>query len=203
MPDFFPQRPAARPMIYAYEDTNPQYQGLLKVGYTAVDVDRRVAQQYPTKRPDGSTPYRIVCREPAMRPDGSCFTDHEVHRALQRRGIPRMGGEWYRCTPEEVCAAVLAVRLHTDNAENRTETFALRPEQAAAVERTAAYYRAAYQESAQRTPQIPLEREDAVRQDLCRLPAGPADGLCTGAGAHLQARRAERLAGGPAAPHRL
>lgn len=154
MPDFFPQRPAARPMIYAYEDTNPQYKGLLKVGYTAVDVDRRVAQQYPTKRPDGSTPYRIVCREPAMRPDGSCLTDHEVHRALQRRGIPRMGGEWYRCTPEEVCAAVLAVRLHTDNTENRTETFAMRPEQAAAVEQTAAYYRAAYQESAQRTPKF-------------------------------------------------
>lgn len=49
--DFFPQRPNAHPMIYAYEDTNPQYQGLLKVGYTAIDVDKRVAQQYPTKRP--------------------------------------------------------------------------------------------------------------------------------------------------------
>ena len=32
--DFFPQRPDAHPMIYAYEDTNPQYQGLLKVDYT-------------------------------------------------------------------------------------------------------------------------------------------------------------------------
>ena len=42
--DFFPQRPDAHPMIYAYEDTNPQYQGLLKVGYTAIDVDKRVAQ---------------------------------------------------------------------------------------------------------------------------------------------------------------
>ena len=60
---FFPQRPATHPMIYAYEDTNPQYRGLLKVGYTTVDVDRRVAQQYPTKRPDGSVPYRIVLRE--------------------------------------------------------------------------------------------------------------------------------------------
>ena len=43
--EFFPQRPAAHPMIYAYEDTNPQYRGLLKVGYTTVDVDRRVAQR--------------------------------------------------------------------------------------------------------------------------------------------------------------
>ena len=58
---FFPQRPASHPMIYAYEDTNPQYKGLLKVGYTSVDVDKRVAQQYPTKRPDGSVPYEPVC----------------------------------------------------------------------------------------------------------------------------------------------
>lgn len=40
--DFFPQRPDSRPTIYAYEDTNPQYKGLLKVGYTTVDVQTRV-----------------------------------------------------------------------------------------------------------------------------------------------------------------
>ena len=91
--DFFPQRPNAHPMIYAYEDTNPQYQGLLKVGYTAIDVDKRVAQQYPTKRPDGSVPYRIVYRESAMYPDGSSFTDHDVHRILKRKQIAGMGGE--------------------------------------------------------------------------------------------------------------
>lgn len=87
MPDFFPQRPLAHPMIYAYEDTNPQYAGLLKVGYTATDADRRVAQQYPTKRPDGSVPYRIVYRESAMYPDGGSFTDHDVHRVLIKKII--------------------------------------------------------------------------------------------------------------------
>ena len=46
--DFFPPRPKARPTIYAYEDTNPQYSNMLKVGYTTVDVQSRVAQQYPT-----------------------------------------------------------------------------------------------------------------------------------------------------------
>jgi hypothetical protein len=29
--DFFPPRPKSRPTIYAYEDTNPQCAGLLKV----------------------------------------------------------------------------------------------------------------------------------------------------------------------------
>lgn len=111
--DFFPQRPNAHPMIYAYEDTNPQYQGLLKVGYTAIDVDKRVAQQYPTKRPDGSIPYRIVYRESAMYPDGSSFTDHDVHRVLKRKQITGMGGEWFRCTVDDVRAAVLAVKNHT------------------------------------------------------------------------------------------
>ena len=32
--DYFPMRPDINPTIYAYEDTNPQYEGLLKVGFT-------------------------------------------------------------------------------------------------------------------------------------------------------------------------
>src|SRR5680860_678284 len=93
---FFPPRPESRPMIYAYEDTNPQYAGLLKVGYTTVDAQSRVAQQYPTKKP-GKPPYRIVLEEPAMRNDGTVFTDHEVHRMLRINGVKREAGEWFRC----------------------------------------------------------------------------------------------------------
>lgn len=33
--EFFPPRPESRPTSYAYEDTNPQYGGFLKVGYGA------------------------------------------------------------------------------------------------------------------------------------------------------------------------
>lgn len=152
--DFFPQRPNAHPMIYAYEDTNPQYQGLLKVGYTAIDVDKRVAQQYPTKRPDGSVPYRIVYRESAMYPDGSSFTDHDVHRVLKRKQIPCMGGEWFRCSVNDVRAAVLAVKNHTDNAENRINSFSMRPEQQEAVDKTAAYFQSAYDEDSTRCPKF-------------------------------------------------
>jgi hypothetical protein len=68
--EFFPSRPELRPTIYGYEDTNPQYAGLLKVGYTTVDVRSRIAQQYPTLRP-GKPPYRIVLDESAMRNDGT------------------------------------------------------------------------------------------------------------------------------------
>ncbi len=152
--DFFPPRPSAHPMIYAYADTNPQYAGLLKVGYTAIDVDKRVAQQYPTKRPDGRVPYRIVYRASAMYPDGSSFTDHDVHRALKRRRIPAVGGEWFRCTADDVTAAVLAVRSRSVNAEDRTRDFPMRPEQREAVDKTAAYFRSVYEEDSTRYPKF-------------------------------------------------
>ncbi|MCX5991019.1 MAG: hypothetical protein NTZ04_01610 [Chloroflexi bacterium] len=66
--DLFPPRPDSRPTIYAYEDTNAQYRGLLKIGYTMGDAQARVAQQYPTLKP-GKPPYRILLEESAMRND--------------------------------------------------------------------------------------------------------------------------------------
>lgn len=152
--DFFPQRPEVHPMIYAYRDLNPDYDGLLKVGYTEKDVDRRVAQQYSTKRPDGKLPYEILYRSSAMREDGSCFTDHDVHRMLRRRKITGVGGEWFRCTVDELEAAVLAVKTDTLNEENRTCTFAMRPEQAEAVNKTIAYFRSSKQDAPDRAPKF-------------------------------------------------
>lgn len=150
--DFFPEWTDSRPMIYAY--TDDQYPGCLKVGYTAVDVDRRVAQQYPTKRPDGSVPYKIVLREPAMFPDGSVFMDHDVHAILRKKGIKAVGGEWFKCTVKDVQAAIVALKTGTENAENRTQTFKMRPEQAQAVDKTIAYYKNMEAEGAGRIPKF-------------------------------------------------
>ena len=138
--DFFPPRPAALPKIYAYADTNPQYEGLLKVGYTTKSVAERVAAQYPTARP-GEPPYRILLDESAMRNDGTVFTDHDVHRYLRARNVPNPEGEWFQCAVEAVRAAILAIRSGERNEEQRTLNFAMRPEQAAAVAKTAAYFR--------------------------------------------------------------
>ncbi len=137
--DFFPPRPESRPTIYAYSDTNPQYAGLLKVGYTTLDAKTRVAQQYPTVRP-GKPPYRIVLEEPAMRNDGTVFTDHDVHRMLRVDGVKHEKGEWFRCTPAQVRVAIIAVRTGQLNEENRSLDFQMRPEQVAAVEKTADYF---------------------------------------------------------------
>ena len=149
--NFFPNRPDLKPMIYAYEDTNPQYDGLLKVGYTSVDVATRVAQQYPTLRP-GALPYRIVVSESAMRQDGSSFLDYDIHNYLRRRGFANPAGEWFRCSPDDVKAAIIAVSSRRENSENRTATFAMRPEQKAAVEKTAEYFTNYPNESGGKTP---------------------------------------------------
>ncbi len=148
---FFPRRVEANPMIYAYEDTNPQYKGLLKVGYTSIDVQRRVAQQYPTLRP-GSLPYRIVLEEPAMRGDGTTFLDYEVHNVLRKMGIENPEGEWFRCSVRDVKTAIRAVQSRGEVEMDRTETFAMRPEQAAAVEKTSSYFKAYGVANEGRTP---------------------------------------------------
>lgn len=139
--EFFPPRPETRPVIYAYEDTNPQYTGLLKVGYTARTAAQRVAEQYPTARP-GALPYRIVFERSAMRNDGTIFTDRGIHRQLRSMGIQNPNGEWFACTLEQLEAAYFAVKNHKtgDVDLERTLDFSMRPEQAEAVEKTSAYF---------------------------------------------------------------
>ena len=140
MPEsFFPRRTAANPRIYAYEDTNPQFDGLLKVGYTTQNAEDRVAQQYPTKRP-GPLPYRIVLDMLAMRPDGSVFTDRDVHRFLRRNGIPNPDGEWFKCNGNDVKSAILSIYDYGASLGGRSMDFPMRPEQKAAVEKTIDYF---------------------------------------------------------------
>jgi hypothetical protein len=149
----FALRPAAEPKIYAYEDSNPKYRGLLKIGYTTIDVERRVGQQYPTLHPLGK-PYRIVFAESAMYEDGTSFIDHDVHKALRKKGFEQLEGEWFRCTAIDVRAAWIAVRSRTDNAEERTQTFGMRPEQIEAVEQTMAYFKVVQAENGLRSPKF-------------------------------------------------
>lgn len=152
--ELFHKRPTIKPMIYAYEDTNPQYKGMLKIGFTTRDVETRVAEQYSTKRPDGSKPYKIVYRESAMYPDGTAFSDHDVHRVLKQKHFINTGGEWFKCSVDDVRAAVLAVKTHTVNAENRINNFKMRPEQQAAVEKTAAYFLSTEEDNVKRYPKF-------------------------------------------------
>ncbi len=154
--EFFPQRPSAHPVIYAYSDVH--FPGYLKVGYTARPVEERMKEHYPTLLP--KRPWKIEVVESAMYPDGSNFMDHAVHEALKRKGIYSVYDErdreteWFRCTADDVRAAVLAVKTHTANTENRVNSFAMRPEQVEAVNKTAAYFQSAYAEGSTRAPKF-------------------------------------------------
>jgi len=53
---------------------------------------------------------------------------------------PNPEGEWFRCKIDQVKAAVVSVRTGQLNEENRSLDFTMRPEQKAAVEKTAAYF---------------------------------------------------------------
>lgn len=136
--DFFPSRPDLTPQIFAYSD--PNFEGMLKVGYTVHDVQKQVAAQYPTKHPDGKLPYKIVYQDNSVREDGTVFTDKLVHCWLKKNGFVNPDGDWFKCTVSDVRAAMYALKSGTDNEEHRTETFGMRDEQKDAVLKTAAYF---------------------------------------------------------------
>ncbi len=148
---FFSEPTDINPRIYAYEDTNPQYKGLLKVGYTSVDVKKRVAQQYPTLRP-GNLPYRILVDEPAMKNDGSIFSDHEVHKQLQKNGFIKEKGEWFRCSSEDVVKAINSIIYDNFQFENNLYKFSMRPEQLSAVNKTYKYFNDAKKNDPKKIP---------------------------------------------------
>lgn len=125
------------PTIYAYELVGvPSHRGMLKVGYTVRDAETRVAEQCKT----ANLNYRIILVRPAMRRDGSSFDDHAVHRVLRSSGIANPEGEWFRCGANEVERAIKSVMLGKQTMIERTESFAMRPEQEQAVEKTAQYF---------------------------------------------------------------
>ncbi len=115
--------------------------GLVKVGQTTKGTARaRVKQQLNTAYP-GLKGVDILLDEPATRADGSEFSDHDVHTALVAAGINRTGGEWFEATLDEVKAAIQVVRSGIAYQPKRTQSFGMRPEQQAAVDLTASYFR--------------------------------------------------------------
>lgn len=139
---FFPQRPDAKPIIYAYSDT--RFPGMLKVGYTERPIKERMKEHYPTLTPTQS--WKVELIDSAMKPDGSIFMDHDVHRVLEHWKIPAIRdsddkkSEWFKCSKQDVSKAIIAVKTGNINLRTRSANFYPRPEQKAAVEKTFAYF---------------------------------------------------------------
>ena len=125
-----------RPVIYAYSDT--RFPGMLKVGFTARSVEVRMKEHYPTLVPGQS--WKVELIRPAMRKDGSVFSDKAVHKVLRNAHIQNPEGEWFRCGVREVEQAIEAVKNHETTMLQRTQDFKMRPEQKEAVTKTADYF---------------------------------------------------------------
>ena len=137
------------PRIYAY--TEPQFKetlwqnrrqgkGLIKVGFTTKSAQERIAEQFGTNKPIDN-PYEILLDEVAIRFDGTYFTDHDVHKVLEKASCYRFdGSEWFECTLDEVRQAIFAVKNRKLDISKRIADFPMRPEQEKAVELTSEYF---------------------------------------------------------------
>lgn len=161
MSDILSKNEIKIPRIYAY--TEPQFKetiwqaqrqgkGLIKVGFTTKTAYERISEQFGTNKPTDK-PFEILLDEVAIRNDGTYFTDHDVHKILEKIGCYRFkGSEWFECTVEEVQEAIFAVKNRKTDVTKRIADFKMRPEQARAVKVTSDYFKKFSYETEHKTP---------------------------------------------------
>lgn len=153
--DFFIQRPELTPTIYVYKLIGvASHEGFVKIGYTERDVDTRVKEQIGASH----VPYQILYQASAMRQDGTCFTDHDVHKILEKRGFQKLDisadNEWYNCSINDIKNAIIQLQSGRTLESSRTESFKMRPEQHRAVEKTIRYFEIFKRDEPNRTPKF-------------------------------------------------
>jgi len=144
-------KPEARPRIYAYSIVDEAHAGLLKVGQTTRDVKQRLAEQLKTAAIKNFT---IELDELAERRDGTIFSDHEVRTALVRKGFENAELEWMRCTVSDVKTVLAELRTGQRFTGTHHETFEMRAEQRAAVEKTHTYFHSIWKEDMHAVPRF-------------------------------------------------
>ena len=154
--EFFVQRPQVTPTIYAYSlEGVASHDGYIKIGYTDRDVETRVREQLHTS----GIAYKILLKESAMRSDGSCFRDTDVHTILRCKGFRQYKegedrNEWFACSRNDVLSAILELRDGIISEENRTLNFKMRPEQTVAVQKAMAYFASAKRDEPNKSPKF-------------------------------------------------
>src|SRR5579885_247550 len=144
-------KPEARLRIYAYSIADEAHKGLLKIGQTTRDVRQRVAEQVKTAAIKN---YRIELDEAAEREDGTIFSDYEVRMALSKKGFEKVELEWMRCSVENVKTVLIELRTGKRFTGTHHETFAMRPEQVEAVNKTHAYFVSRWAEDMHAVPRF-------------------------------------------------
>jgi len=151
--ELLPLKPDARLRIYAYSIDDPAHKGLLKVGQSTRDVDKRVSEQLKTA---GIKNYKILIDESAERENGSVFTDHQVRDRLKAKGyeVKIAKSEWMKCEVTDVLTAITELREGIKVSGSHHETFKMRPEQVDAVKNTHAYFHSIWSEDMKAVPRF-------------------------------------------------
>ena len=144
-------KPKARPRIYAYSIKDKAHKGLLKIGQSTRAVKQRIAEQLKTAAIKN---YTIELDEAAERDDGTIFTDHEVRASLVKKGFEKVELEWVRCTLKDLKTVLAELRSGQRFTGTHHETFALRREQADAVEKTFDYFNSIWAEKRKSVPRF-------------------------------------------------
>ncbi|MDO4378989.1 MAG: GIY-YIG nuclease family protein [Erysipelotrichia bacterium] len=151
--DILQNRPDAVPTIYGYTlPTVSDHVGYIKIGYTdREDVEIRIKEQLHT----AAISYEILFKESAMRSDGTCFTDKDIHRLLKKKGFGQLNegkdhNEWFYCSKDDALTAIEEIRTGRRFEGQRTWNFTMRKEQKDAVEMTKEYYIRAEKEDPER-----------------------------------------------------
>lgn len=155
--DILHNRPAVVPTIYGY--TLPDIagrNGYIKIGYTdREDTETRIKEQLHT----AAIPFRILFKESAMRSDGTCFTDKDIHRLLRHKGFRQLNegedrNEWFCCTEKDALDTIEEMRTGIRFEGQRTWTFSMRKEQQTAVGMAKKYFEQAKEEEPTRPPKF-------------------------------------------------
>jgi hypothetical protein len=144
-------KPEARPRIYAYSIKDKAHKGLLKIGQSTRAVKQRIAEQLKTAAIKN---YTIQLDESAERDDGTIFTDHEVRASLVKKGFEKVELEWVRCTLKDLKTVLAELRTGQRFTGTHHETFAMRREQAEAVEKTFDYFNSIWAEKRKSVPRF-------------------------------------------------
>lgn len=151
--ELLPLKPEARLRLYCYTINGPDHLGLIKVGQTTRDVKKRVKEQTNT----AGIKTTIILDTPGEREDGSPLTDFQVRARLIAKGfenVTEVGTEWMRCTLADVQTAITELRTGQKLTGTHYETFRLRAEQVAAVQKTQAYYNSVWNEDMHAVPRF-------------------------------------------------
>src|SRR5438105_14294752 len=144
-------KPEVRPRIYAYSIADEAHKGLLKVGQTTREVERRVSEQLKTAAMKN---YKIELDESAERDDGTIFSDHEVRAALVRKKFANPELEWVRCSLKDLKTVLAEIRTGQRFTGTHSEQFQMRREQAEAVKVTHAYFHSRWEEDMHAVPRF-------------------------------------------------